>query len=251
MIFNCQDKIKGKGFYLERAAERLGIEIKEDGYVLNIEPYEFKKGDIWTGIWEIDLLLDRHEMTTENWSQADTIFTAISTIPPRFKNFRTELLFQASDPQIHIKNPKYEYDIVFCGSKENPCYKERERIYNLIKEKFSFKDYGKNHSLQGYVDACNTARIQFIRSMKTDLAEGELAQRFWEGLAIGSVLTNYVPDLELTGLVEGKDYLSYRNDSDMLEKIDWMLKNPRVINCENPPTYDDRLKTIRKFAGIP
>jgi len=248
MIFNCEDKIKGKGFYLERAAKRLGIELKDDGYVLNIEPYNFKKGAIWTGIWEIDLLLDRPEMTEENWAQADTIFTAVSIIPERFKKFNTTLLFQAADLELHKREPNYQYDVVFSGSITNPCYQERERVYNLIKEKFTFKDYGKDKSIEDYVKCCNTARVQFIRSMKTLLGDGELAQRFFEALAIGPTLTNYVPDLELTGLEEGVDYMSYKNDKEMLEKLEYLLNNP--IMCLTPPTYDDRLKTILKHAKL-
>ncbi len=219
MILNCLDKEKGKGFYLERAAKRLGIKLEDDGRVLNIEPYKFKKGEKWTGIWEIDLLLDREEMSEENWNCADTIFTAISAVPPRLQKFKTQLLFQASDPELHQRKPDPQYDVIFSGSSEHPCYRERERLYSLIKQKFSYKDYGKGHSIEGYVTACNTARVQFIRSMKTQIADGELAQRFFEGLAIGPVLTNYVPDLELTGLKEGMDYLSYRNDKEMLEKL--------------------------------
>ncbi len=187
MIFNCSDKEKGKGFYLERAAKRLEFGLEDDGCVLNIEPYNFRKGEKWTGIWEIDLLLDRPEMKAEDWEQADTIFTAISNIPERLKHFKTHLLFQASDPEIHRRIPEIipDYDVVFCGSFTNPCYSERRRVHDLISKHCRFRDAGKGKSVSDYVKELNASKIQFIRSMNTYLADGELAQRFFEGLAIG------------------------------------------------------------------
>ena len=56
--------------------------------------------------------------------------------------------------------------------------------------------------------------------------KGEIAQRFFECLAIGPVLTNYVDDLKYTGLVEGEDYLSYKDDAEMISKMEYLVNNP-------------------------
>lgn len=255
-MINCIDNpiTMNKKNYLERAAKRLGLDLSSEDWVLNIEPYEFKQGK-WTGIWEIDLLMDRPEMNAENWSRADKIYTAISTVPKRLKDFNRELLFQAIDPEIHKRREEIEpiFDVVFIGSLDHPGYLERERIYNLLKRSFDVQIFPKNRNVNEFITLCNKARVQFIRSMKTPIGDGELAQRFWEGLAIGPVLTNWVPDLELTGLIEGQDYLAYRNDEEMIKKLRFLLDNPDYSKflAENGRekvlelhTYDHRLKTI-------
>jgi spore maturation protein CgeB len=78
-------------------------------------------------------------------------------------------------------------------------------------------------------------------------------KRFFECLAIGPVLTNYVPDLESTGLIEGEDYLAYRTDAELLSKMKQLVTNPEfaqkiAINGRKKAlelhTYEQRLETI-------
>lgn len=228
--------------YLLKAAERLRLDVQpwtpqigaEADYILNIEPFVFKRGKKWTGIWEIDVLLDRQEMSESNWVLADRIFIAVSTLPKRLEKFRekTRVLLQASDPTIHKRLPeiKPEYDVVFAGAMHSPIYTERERIYNQLKTFCNYMGFDNNKPIQEYVKVMNQAKIQFIRSMKTPVGEGELAQRFFESLAIGPVLTNYAPDLLSTGLVHEEDYFYYRDDKDMLEKLSYLIKHPKFAS---------------------
>lgn len=262
MILNCIDnKVTfNKKNYLERAAARLGIKFEDDGCVLNIEPYQFVKGKKWTGIWEIDLLLDHEGMQEKNWEQADVIFIAISTLPPRLERFRhkTVLLFQACDPELHKRTSEPSYDVILSGTLDGEPYRERRRIYDLIAEHCKFGNLGKDNKPAQYVDLLSKANIQFIRSMKTPIGEGEIAQRFFECLAIGPVLTNHVKDLEHTGLVEEEDYLAYRDDEEMLMKLKWLLDKPKFAQemAENGRkkallyhTYENRLMTIIHYAN--
>lgn len=226
--------------YLLRAAKRLGFDWVRDyqkrniddpvEYVLNIEPFkDFVKGSKHTSIWEIDLIADRAELEMSNWVCADEVFLANSLFPPKAIPFRegTNILFQACDPEIHKPIPMEEkYDFVFAGSMGGPMYAERERVYNLMQSKFTFKDYGKNHPPEEYVQCLNHARVQFIRSGSTHVAFSYLAQRFFECLAIGPVLTDYHTDLELTGLIENVDYLAYRNDAEMIQKMHYLIDYP-------------------------
>jgi len=228
--------------YLLRAARRLGFDwvIPWRGEpdvecILNIEPFEkFITGTRWTGIWEIDLALDRGQMTTSNWVTADDVFIAISTIPGRLKDLepKTRFLPQASDIEVHrrIEKISQEYDFVFSGSMGLDIYRERERVQNLMREHFSFRDYGKAHAPQKYIEDLNTARVQFIRSGNTPICPSWTAQRFYECLPIGPVLTDWTVDLDKTGLVEGLDYFSYKNDTEMLEKMHNLIDNPELAN---------------------
>lgn len=269
LYINC-DKNEGsaftKGDFLLYVAEKLGRDdIVTCGgddpmdYVLNIEPYsKFRIGKKWTGIWEIDLLMDRVEMREENWKAADTIFTAITNVPNRFVQFKdkTELLFQACEPDFHKynKDVKKDYDFILAGSTTLFIYKERDRlIKELIDVGFNYAYFGRGLSPRDYGKILNRARVQFIRSMKTGLSDGEIAQRFFECLAIGPVLTNYVKDLEKTGLIENEDYLAYRNDEELFEKMRKLIDNPDLAKqiaesgrnkALKHHTYKNRLNTI-------
>lgn len=268
LFLNCTNNLitLNKKDYLLRAAKRLGFDwvidyekrLPDDKieYVLNIEPYiPFIKGERWTGIWEIDLIFNRDQLSMTDWNMANTVFIANEVFPQKTLPNRhlTQVLFQACDPVLHrpIECEK-EFDFIFSGSAgEN--YSERERTIGLLKKYFTFWDYGKNRSPEEYVRILNLARVQFIRTCNTPTDDGHLAQRFFECLAIGPVLTNYHEDLALTGLVEGKDYLCYRNDKEMLAKMDMLIKHSDLAkeiatNGRRKAllyhTYDNRLISI-------
>lgn len=266
IYLNCDDRENSwnKKKYLLAADDRLGDErhfrdIKESpeqpDYVLNIEPCSFKTGKVWTGIWEIDLIFDRAQTSESDWVVADDVLLAVSTIPERLERFRnkTTLLFQACDPTFNRRYPniKPEYDFVICGS-GGDFYKERERCYDILKEKFTYKGYDKGRTPQDYSRCLNTARVQFIRSANTVIADGEIAQRFFECLAIGPVLTNWCDDLENTGLVAGRDYLAYHDDEEMVKGMKklldpefgkWVANNGRK-KALLFHTYEHRIITI-------
>ena len=119
LFINCDDNpiTYNKKNYLLRAAERLGLEYIVDiknrvddeptDYILNIEPCSFIKGNKWTGIWNIDLLINTPVSLQSDWAAADTVFIAISTYPREFDGFKdkVQLLFQACDPELHKPIP--------------------------------------------------------------------------------------------------------------------------------------------------
>lgn len=266
LFLNCEDNpiTFNKKNYLLRAAERLGIEYVYDlkdrvdmssDYILNIEPFSFKKGYKWTGIWEIDLLCDRPQTSASDWAVADVIYTAVTTIPTRLEGFaqKTKLLFQACDPDLHQRRGEPDTDFVISGSMDSPGHTERIRVTDIMKKEFEYLDFGNNRVPQDYVEGLSHARVQFIRSMGSNIASGELAQRFFECLALGPVLTNFVPDLVHTGLVEGQDYYSYKSDNEMIAKMKKLLADPKKAQAmaENGRskallyhTYEHRLMTI-------
>jgi len=246
LTINCDDNpiTFNKKNYLLSAAKRMGIKVHDykdvvDGtspnHVLNIEPFSiFHTGKKWTGIWEIDLLLDRSQTNTSNWAACDDVLLASSNTSHRLRGFgdRKIIMQQACDPVLHRRIPEIEqkYDFVFSGTIGLDVYIERERALKVMKKNFTFKDQGKNHKPKKYVKKINEARVQWIRSGCTNLGSSQVAQRFFECLAIGPVLKDYHPDLELTGLVEGADYLSYKNDEEMIDKMHMLLENPEIAD---------------------
>jgi hypothetical protein len=267
---NCLDNASDNGWtkkkYLLRAAEQMGIEyvrdiksrtIEDVEYVLNIEPYdEIIKGSKWTGAWQIDLLINLPRFT-KDWHQLDTIFCAISRSEVEIRGNKV-LLFQAFDPEFHKKTPGIEqHDFVLVGSTENPIYEKRIQAISVLSHKFNFNFLGKGYSPEKFSELMSKARVQFICSAHNEKGEGELAQRFFESLAIGPVLTNNVPDLQYTSLVEGVDYLSYKNEEEMIKKMEFLLKNKEYadkiafngrMKGLNFHTFYHRLLTILGYA---
>lgn len=260
--------------YLLRAAERLGlgdyvINYSEHSgivpeYVLNIEPYNYLvTGSKWTGLWEIDVMLDRQEMNLDRWINSDTVFVANNSYPERMKSFHGNLvtMFQACDPFLHKRIPSIpqNFDFVFAGSVGLEIYRERERLMQFLREhNFSFHDFGKGMKPEVYVEHLNEAKVQFIRSgQKLPIANSQVEQRFFECLAIGPVLKDYTPDLEQLGLVEGTDFYWYKTDEELLEKMTYLLDHPEfakvmATNGRNKAllyhTYENRLMSIIRFA---
>jgi len=226
-----------KSDYLLAAAKRLGWKWVQrynhepnPEYIINIEPFHsFIKGSKWTAIWEIDVTFDRPQLSFSNWVACDTVFVANSNLPDRMKGFQGEkiVLFQACDPLIHRRIPDItpRYDFVFSGTTGLDVYKERSRMMDALRfHGFSFCDFGKGYTPQDYVKKINEARVQFIRSAyKPPIANSQVEQRFFECLAIGPVLKDYHPDLDELGLVESKDYFSYRNDDEMFFKMQYLV----------------------------
>jgi hypothetical protein len=267
--------------YLMAAAGRLGMdEVKEykpgDGpveYLLNIEPYNyhFFHGTKWTGVWEIDCLINR-ERKEANWDKCDTIFMANTTNAYPIIGKRV-LLLQACDPTLYgdVWNIEKTHDFVLCGTisdmfyykdfgeekceVSNDIYAERARVYGRLSQMYSYQYIDKGKTTKEYLKAQATGRIQFIRSMRV-LGEGEIAQRFFELLPIGPVVTNYAPDVKHLGLVEGEDFLMYHNDAEMYEKMellrdDEQLRNKIASNGREKAfqyhTYENRLLYILNY----
>jgi hypothetical protein len=195
LYLNCDKNLNeptfNKADYLLRAAQRMGKDVYlfsfggrliQPDAVLNIEPYSrMVVGKKWTGVWEIDLLCDRRELNESNWAVANSVYIAISSLPSRMEHMRerTKLLFQACDPILHQRDISIaqEYDFVLAGSLGIEWYNERERLIRLLATNgFTYRDFGKGVNPREYVKRLNTAKVQFIRSMSTAIANGELAQ---------------------------------------------------------------------------
>lgn len=272
IYLNCDDNniTYNRKNYLLRAAKRLGLYGHTDGmkfddhrnahgqadYILNIEPCTVKAGKKWSGLWHIDVLLDGQ--LAAHYGEMNTNF--ISSPQSKYEQDKTQVLFQATDPKLHrrIETIEQEYDFVICGSMGGSTYDMRAQAYDIMKEQFSFHDFQKEHKPLEYVQIINKARVQFIRTGTDGNGNGAIAQRFFECLGIGPVLTNYTPDLEQTGLVEGVDYFAYHNDEEMVDKMRLLLENKELRDAMAKSgrqkalsyhTYEHRLMSIVNAAN--
>jgi glycosyltransferase involved in cell wall biosynthesis len=258
--------------YLLRAAKRLGIDyvkdIKEaDGnveYLLNIQPCDLKSGSKWTGIWHIDVSLN--SSLIHHYNEMDTVFVASSVgILPYEKQI---ILFQAMDPELHRRIPEVEqtYDFAICGTGGGEGgYLERMRVYKLMMDNFTCNECGNGFVPEEYVMKYNSGKVQLVQPCLGTNGLGMCAQRFFECLGIGAVLCDWTPDLDLLGLIEGEDYFSYKNDEELISKMDLLLKDEELRNkmfangrqkALNMHTFEHRLVTIlnllhENFAFVP
>lgn len=227
-----------KSQYLLAADKRLGLNIfephrdngQEEEYVLNIQPFTFRKGTKWTGIWHIDVVLDS-DIPVKYYNEADTVFVASSQ--GLIQHPRQQILFQAADLQLHKSNPKIEkqYDFVMCGSMDNHTYMPRDGIYNVLKNKFSAHNFGKGFAYNKYIDNYNQGRVQWVHPAINEQHKGMIAQRFFESMAIGPVLAYWSNDLSLLGFIDGKDYISYRSSEEALVGMGKLINNPELANA--------------------
>jgi len=244
--------------YLMRAAKRLGIDVRDakgvsnPECVLNIQPFSFLTGTHWTGVWHIDVCLDS-DIPSVYYYLCNDVFVASNQM--RLKNDKAKVLFQACDPVLHRRIPEIvqEYDFVACGLMGGAYNGERERLFRKLSEKFITCDMGNGKKPEEYVKILNKGKIQWIRTANTNLGFEMAAQRFFECLAIGPVLTNYTKDLPLTGLIEDVDYMAYRTDEECIEKMELLLKDEELrnriaTNGRNKAlmyhTYEHRLMSI-------
>ncbi len=217
-----------------RAAKRMGVNwLKEyqggeAEFIFNIEPCDFAFGTKWSALWHIDNL-GIGDKKYYNYEPFDTVFTADLSSDPK-----ATLLLQALDPELHRRLPEIPqaYDFVICGSMghvNQEIYKGRNLVYAELKKHFTFYEAGNHHKPDEYIRRINHAKVQFIHSMEVG-GRGELAQRFFECLGIGPVLTNWCKELEYTGLIDGQDYWSYKTINEALYKMRILLGNEHLRN---------------------
>lgn len=221
--------------YLLRAAEGTGLFLVdfnepdnlEREYVLNIEPCTIQAGKIWTGLWHIDVLLNS-DYYPNIYGEANSVF--ISTNQSKYDMKDTHVLFQAADLKLHRRIPEIEqkFDFVMCGSNGGGIWSQRAHAFELLGEKFKYHDFGKDNIPENYVKIINQAKVQFIRTGEGDEGKGACAQRFFECLAIGPVLTNYTDDIPLLGLIEDRDFMTYKNDKEMMAKMKKLIGDEKL-----------------------
>ncbi len=217
--------------YLLRAAKRIGIDAidvqqaeGEIEYLLNIQPCDIKRGSRWTGLWHIDVSLNSH--FPQHYVNMDTVFVASRAGIVQYD--KQIVLYQACDPALHRRyDIPQDYDYVLCGTggATEGLYKRRGDVYRLLASKYKYHDFGNGHPPEVYIRNYNHAKVQIVQPSVGVNGQGMCAQRFFECLGIGPVLAADSPDLPHLGLIEGQDYMCFRDDKELIAKMDLLLKD--------------------------
>lgn len=135
----------------------------------------------------------------------------------------TVFLPHACDPQIHRSLPEVEktYDIVMIGNMSE-LYKERKRLVSLLRSKFTVLELETEFG-EPYVYAMNQGKLIFNRS----LGENNIPMRFFEGMAIGTLLHNDTGNLAEFATPYAH-FIPYKTDAELLENAEYYLKNDDV-----------------------
>jgi len=219
--------------YLMRAAKRLGIDVRDaknvsnPECVLNIQPFSLLTGTHWTGLWHIDVCLNS-DIPSVYYYLCNDVFVASDQM--RTKYDKANVLFQACDPVLHKRVGEPEYDYVVCGLMGGAYNGERDRLHRILADKFKSLDAGNGKKPEEYVKTLSKGRVQWVRTANTEGNYEMAAQRFFESLAIGPVLTNWTKDLPLTGLIEDVDYMAYRTEKEMVTKMYSLINDPDLRN---------------------
>ena len=128
-----------------------------------------------------------------------------------FPNCYDQTLIKPSHPKTHF--------LGFCGSLLN-----REPILNFLSEKYGLKKdiwkLGKD-----MVQTISSYKIHFNRNLANDIN-----YRSFETLGCHTLLlTNYNPQYEKLGFIDGKNCLIYKNIEELCQKIETCRTNPEMI----------------------
>lgn len=213
--YDYQFSPKTTAFYIEHALYILGHEVvkkEEQGIdiVLNVEPCEVKtvKG-AKTIYWEIDSYI--HKGNHLPWyNLSDVVFIAqkpdLSYYPEH-----TYYLPLAADPFFHQNIPtEVKFDIVFTGRVDDNYQNRRELIGKLSKQ-FGFQQDSAEPGV-AYSRTLSQGRLILNRSKEYDIN-----MRFFEGMAVGTLLTNHVEGLEELA-TPFTHYIPYTSEEDCIER---------------------------------
>ena len=191
--------------------------------------------------------------------QFDYVFVAQKAYVSAFKNagcHRVSWLPLACDPEIHGKHDvQKERDIAFVGNlySVSPLYERRKRLLDLLM---------KNHDVKIEQRFFEEMALSFSKAhlVFNVAAKDDLNMRVFEGLASGSLLvTDPAHGSGLTSLFRDKeDLIIYQNDNNLIELVDYYLKNPKeaerialsgMEKVLSHHTYTNRVEEIFKVIG--
>jgi len=247
------------GHYVERALKRMGHTVIKEreqitcDLVLQVEPYDHHHIDGTPNfVWEFDTCLRGGGFFSDNINnkeyKPDRIFTVCKcheTILP------TQYLPVAADPYLHRPfEYEKEFDIAFVGRADASLYPERVRLLDELQKKFNVLRTTSEHGL-GFSRTLSKGKLIFNRTISTCAN-----LRVFEGMAIGPVVTNYLPIMD--DLAEPMvHYIPYSSDEELFENVERLLRddklreqiaqNARELVIEKH-TYDHRLKEILKYV---
>lgn len=116
-------------------------------------------------------------------------------------------------------------DIASVGSNDAGFYGKRTKAIHAMKSHFSSKyslSFNKKAYLQDLASIYGNSKIVFNRSANTIKS---INMRLFEGMGCGAlVFSDYVPGMEKL-FIENTHYVSFKDQNELIEKMDYYLKN--------------------------
>ena len=205
---------------------------------------------------------------------------------PDTDKLKNKLLLGVDAKEYRTKFKGYKYSITFAG---NPAYHNRERIlssliynfgsinifarsydfYKSVDEIYSLKLLSDEYlelyrsSYRGYVENQKELSEIFAASkINIDMQnpnKKHLNYRFFEILASGGFLLSHYDEVSFLNFEEGKDFDSYENDIDLIDKVNFYIKNANIAQsiayngrkhvASNHSFYDRLKKMLRVVYG--
>lgn len=210
---------------------------KNSDVIILLENYEINgwipdltKSTKFKVFWSIDShCVPEQHINTCNKHKIQLVLCAIEHHQQYFKRQQTVWFPNAYPDDLIDFMPEIQkkYNIGFCGS-----YLNRKNWIDLIKTKFVIKEdifvLGEN-----MVKAINSYKIHFNRNLSDDINF-----RTFETLGCKTLLlTNYTPSLEKLFDLD-KHLIVYKSEFDLLDKIDYYIKNSKELYEISENGYD-------------
>ncbi len=209
-------------WYLTKAFKELGHELVtgyEADLVVEIDgmPHVGKLEGAKYFFWDTDSFI--HDPLPNAARTYDKMFIAgapedLGKYPPG-----TVFLPHAHDPEFHKPhNVKKEFDIVMIGCMSN-IYEERMRLVNSLRQRFTVLEETRDPG-HDYAKALSIGKLIFNRS----LGEQNIPMRFFEGMAIGTLLHNDTGNLDEFATPH-VNFIPYKDERDMLIQAEYYLSH--------------------------
>lgn len=189
-------------------------------YIINIEPipYCVQVRGVPSCYWEID----NHVIMGNDihfYANTDIVLLAQKFFAPHYEQFKTEWVPLAADPTVHknYDDEEIKYQIGLIG---NGTYPERRKLLNKLATKYKVLT-GEAKPGEEYSRKLNSCEIVFNRSMNADVN-----MRVFEALSCGRLLITDIIPTQDELFEEGVHYVGYKNGTELMEKVDYYLKNP-------------------------
>lgn len=137
------------------------------------------------------------------------------------------LLPHAIDKEYFVNkagNFERDIDVAFVGDIKRKSYSFRKYIVENVLPLFNCNDYNHYYGWDEMIDLFTRSKIVLNIPRDDYLVDANL--RVFEATASGALLMNLIPsEIEKIGYVEGKHFVGFTNEKDLIEKIKFYLKN--------------------------
>jgi hypothetical protein len=135
------------------------------------------------------------------------------------------LPFSVEDMRYVKKDMPRMKDILTSSNDRIDVYPDRRRLKILLGKKFSIFNGKAFH--ENYIKWINSCVLSLIITNVFNTFN----MKYTEFSSCGSpMITNECPELELLGYNDGEHYIKFNDDNDLMDKVDYYLKNPHERN---------------------